>query len=67
MTHMDDQVAKHIKAMIRRIRQKHPEPQDESPKPDELNRVVKILRSRDYPYGLMPPTRATRRDGGSRT
>jgi hypothetical protein len=62
MTHMDDQVAKHIKAMIRKIRTNPSESQKEAPKPDTLNRVVHILRRHDYPYDLMPLRRSSWED-----
>jgi hypothetical protein len=58
MTHMDDQVAKHIKEMIRRIKQRPTETHDEGPHPDTLNRVARILRRGNDPYGLIPLTRS---------
>ncbi len=67
MTNMDDQVAKHIKAMIQRIRQKPTEDQAESPKPDTLNQVVKILKRQDDPYGLMHLAPSSWWDAGPKT
>ena len=59
MTHMDDQVAKHIKAMIRRISRKPTENQERDPKPDTINRVAKIAKRGADPYGLIPLTRSS--------
>jgi hypothetical protein len=57
MTHMDDQVAKHIIAMIRRIARKPTEDHESDPKSDTLNRVIRILRgSPEWSYDLMPLT-----------
>ncbi len=39
MTHMDDQVAKHIKAMIQRIRRENTENNEGSSKADTLNQI----------------------------
>jgi hypothetical protein len=44
MTHMDDQVAKHIKDMVRRIMREPSESQEQPAKPDTLNQVVQLLR-----------------------
>jgi hypothetical protein len=44
MTHMDDQVAKHIKQVIRRAMRKAPEEQEYPPAPDTLNQIIRTLR-----------------------
>jgi hypothetical protein len=54
MTHMDDQVAKHIKDMVCRIMREPSESQEQPAKPDTLNRVVQVLRQGPvYPYELV--------------
>jgi hypothetical protein len=65
MTHMDDEVAKHIKAMIQRIRRKPTEDHGGDSKPDTLNRVVRILRGRDHPFDPVSLTRSSWWDAGS--
>jgi hypothetical protein len=45
MTHMDDQVAKHIKEMILKIKRKPTDNQQPPRRPESLNRIVGILRS----------------------
>ena len=68
MTHMDEQVAKHIKEMIRRIRLKRPDNLEDAPKPDTLNQIVQILRKGpDRSYGLTPPARLSWSDKGPKT
>lgn len=55
MTHMDDQVAKHIREMILKATRKSIDHQEQSPKPDVLNQIVRILRrGSGYPCDLMP-------------
>jgi hypothetical protein len=44
MTHVDDQVAKHIQAMIRLAMRKAPEDQERPRKPDTLNEIIRSLR-----------------------
>jgi len=44
MTHMDDQVAKHIKEMISRIKQNPTDNQEWPCKPDTLNQIIRTLR-----------------------
>ena len=64
MTHMDDQVAKHIKEMIRRVMRKTPENQEQPP----LHQAAQALkRGADYPYDLMRLARSTWPDQGSKT
>jgi hypothetical protein len=46
MTHMDDQIAKHIKEMIRRVVRKPSERQEHPTRPDTLNQVDRMLRRR---------------------
>jgi hypothetical protein len=54
MTHMDDQVAKHIKEMILRITPRPTENQERPREFDTLNQIVRTLRrGLDYPYDLM--------------
>jgi hypothetical protein len=66
MTHMDDQVAKHVKAMIHRIRRKPTENHDGDRKPDTLDRVVRILRrGPEQSYDPVSLTYSSRWDAGS--
>jgi hypothetical protein len=68
MTHMDDQDAKHIKDMIRRVMQRSSENQEQSASLDTLTQVVRVLRrGPDYPYDLVPPVRFQWRDNGPKT
>jgi hypothetical protein len=54
MTHMDDQVAKHIKDMVRRIMREPSKSQEQPAKPDTRNQVVQVLRQGPaYPYELV--------------
>lgn len=54
MTHMDDQVAKHIKDMVRRVPRKPNKDQERPTKPDTLNQIVQALRrGADNPYDLL--------------
>ena len=56
MTHMDDQVAKHIKEMISRIKQNPTDNQEWPCKPDTLNQIIRTLRrGPDRIHGLIPP------------
>jgi hypothetical protein len=68
MTHMDEQIAKHIKEMVARVARKangNPEPPTRS---DTLIQVVQALRSRpDYPYDLMHLAYSTWDDEGLKT
>jgi hypothetical protein len=67
MTHMDDQIAKHIKEMILRIKRKPTDNQEPPRKPEPLDRIVRILRSPpNRLYDLTPPTRSSWRDESSR-
>jgi hypothetical protein len=61
MTHMDEQIAKHIKEMIRRTARKPSEHQEQSTRPDTtLIQVVQALRSGpDYPYDLVRLARSS--------
>jgi hypothetical protein len=68
MTHMDDQVAKHIKEMIRKIPRKPTDNQEPPRKPEPLNQIVRILRNPpNGPYDLTFPTRSVWRDEDPRT
>jgi hypothetical protein len=54
---MDDQLAKHIKEMLRKIRQKPTEQQERPRKPDTINQIARMLRRvPDYPYDPRPST-----------
>ncbi len=65
MTHMDDQVAKHIKEMILRIKQNPTDNQEWPRKPDTLSQIVRTLRREpDYPYDLMRLGRSAFSDEG---
>ncbi len=67
MTHMDDQVAKHIKEMILKIKRKPSDNQEPPRKPEPLDQIVRILRSPpDRPYDLTFPTRSLWRDEDAR-
>jgi hypothetical protein len=56
MTHMDDQVAKHIKEMILKIKRKPADDQEQPRKPEPLDQIVRILRSPPNSlYDLTPP------------
>jgi hypothetical protein len=44
MTHMDDQLAKHIKEMILKIKRKPTDNQERPRKPEPLDQIVRILR-----------------------
>jgi hypothetical protein len=68
MTHMDDQVAKHIKEMILKIKRKPSDNQEPPRKPEPLDQIVRILRGPpDCHYGLTLPTRSLWRDEDPRT
>lgn len=68
MTHMNDQVAKHIKAMIQRIRWKDPENREGDSKPDTLNQIIRTLRrGPDRVHDLIPPRYYPQQDDGSGT
>jgi hypothetical protein len=68
MTHMDDQVAKHIKEMLRRVTRRPPSNQEQSRKPDIVNQIVMILRrGPEYPSDLMTLTRSFRWDDTPKT
>jgi hypothetical protein len=55
MTHMDDQVAKHIKEMILRITWRPLDNQEQPRKPDTLNQIVRMLRrGPEHLCDLMP-------------
>jgi hypothetical protein len=62
---MDDQVAKHIKTMLRRVMRKAPgNNKEEFP----LHQAVQALkRGADYPYNLLCLARSTWSDDGSKT
>jgi hypothetical protein len=55
MTHMDDQVAKHIKEMILKITRKPTGNQEPPRNPEPLDRIVRILRSPYHPHDLTFP------------
>jgi hypothetical protein len=58
MTHMDDQVAKHIKEMILKIKRKPADNQEPPRKPEPIDRIAHLLRSPpDRPYNLTFRTR----------
>jgi ethanolamine ammonia-lyase small subunit len=66
MTHMDDQVAKHIKEIIRRVVRKPSESQQRPTQADTLTQVVQALRrTPDCPDDLMRLARSTWREEGS--
>ena len=66
MTHMDDQIAKHIKEMIRRVVRKPSESQQRPTQADTLTQVVQALRrTPDCPDDLMRLARFTWREEGS--
>ena len=66
MTHMDDQVAKHIKAVIQKIRQKRPENHEDESKPDTLSQIIRTLRrGPDRIHNLRPPRCYPLQDDGS--
>jgi hypothetical protein len=68
MTHMDDEVAKHIKEMILKIKRKPADNQEPPRKPEPLDRIAHILRSPPNSlYDLTPLTRSSWRDESSRT
>jgi hypothetical protein len=68
MTHMDDQIAKHIRTMILRVMQKPSDSQKQPSKPDTLNQVVQALRRGPIsPYDLVFPTGAAWGDGRPKT
>jgi hypothetical protein len=66
MTHMDDQLAKHIKEMILKIKRKPTDNQQPPRRPESLNRIVGILRSPYHPHDLTFPTQPPWRDESSR-
>jgi hypothetical protein len=67
MTHMDDQVAKHITEMILKIKRKPTDNQGPSRKPEPLDQIVRILRSPPNSLcDLTPPTRSSWRNERSR-
>jgi hypothetical protein len=66
MTHMDDQVAKHIQEMVRRATRKVGQYQEQPPKPDTLSRIVQGLKQGpDDFYDLIPPRHLLLRDDRS--
>lgn len=68
MTHMDDQVAKHIREMLHRVMQNSDESQRQPPKPGTLSQVSQALRrGPDYPYDLVRLTRSLWADEIPRT
>ncbi len=68
MTHLDDQIAKHIQEMVRRATRKLGEHQELLSKPDTLNRIVQGLRrGPNYFYDLIPPRHLPPRDDRSET
>ncbi|QRM35664.1 hypothetical protein [Microvirga sp. VF16] len=67
MTHMDDQLAKHIKEMILKIKQHPTDDQEQPSKPEPLQQIVRILQSSRHPYDLTFPTRSPWHDESSRT
>ena len=63
MTHMDNQIAKHIKNVIRRAMRKAPikhEPPPTLPPPKQI--ITTIRRGPDRVHGLMPPRSFPLRD-----
>ena len=68
MTHMDDQLAKHIKEMIRKITRKPTDNQEPPRSPEPLDQIVRILqRPTNRLYDLTTPIRSIWRDESSRT
>lgn len=67
MTQMDDQVAKHIREMILKITRKPVLHQEQPPKPDPLDQIVRILRRRSgSPWDQLPLTHSSWSDKGPR-
>jgi hypothetical protein len=65
VTHMDDQVAKHIKEMIQTIRWENTEKPKGDFKPNTLNQIIRTLRrGPDRVYDLIPPRCYPPRDKG---
>jgi hypothetical protein len=68
MTHMDDQVAQHIKEMIRHATRKVPDYQERSYMPDTLNQIIRTLRrGPDRVHNLIPTRCYPLQDKGSGT
>jgi hypothetical protein len=68
ITHLDNEIGKHIKEIIRRVVRKPPDNQEQSRKPDTINQIVRTLRrGPEYPYDLMFPTHSSWPDDGSKT
>ncbi len=68
MTHMDDQLAKHIKEMILKIKRKPADNPEPPRKPEPLDQIVRILRSPPNSlYDLTPLTRSSWCDESFRT
>jgi hypothetical protein len=65
MTHVDENVARHIKQMLRRAMRKPTQSQEQLTKPDTLSQVVRTFReSLGYPYDLLRVTHSTWLDKG---
>ena len=68
MTHMDDQIATHIKTMIQRIRWESTEKHEGDSRPDTLNQMIRtIRRGPDRVHDLIPPRCYPVQDEGSGT
>lgn len=68
MTNMDNQLAKHIKAMLSRAMQKPPERHEGALQSDTLKEVVRTLRTGPcYPYDPRGLTRASGQDESPKT
>jgi hypothetical protein len=67
MTHMDDQVAKHIKAILRQIAQKAPDKKECPCERNPLHQIVRTLRKPAYAWDLLPSIRSHWKDQGSKT
>jgi hypothetical protein len=65
MTHMDDEIAKHIEEIIRRVVRKPSENQGQPIRLGTLNQVVRMLRRGHYPMNFDQPSmqRLVQRDG----
>jgi hypothetical protein len=65
MTHMDDQIAKHIREMILKATRKPVDYHKHATKRDPLNQIVRTLRRGvDYPCDLIPLIRSSWPDEG---
>ncbi|SCZ13452.1 hypothetical protein SAMN02927923_04448 [Microvirga guangxiensis] len=65
MTHIDDQVAKHVRELILKAIRKPMDHQEQPPNPDTLNQIVRILKRRsDSSWDQLRLTRSSSSDKG---